>query len=189
MTRGVAEAVLFGSRDALLDAIANGADVNERSDGVPALVMACIQERADLAEDLIRHGAAVDAATPDSMTALHFAAGVPGDALVRTLIQASASIHAKNSIGQTPLMIAAQAGNAMAITACMEAGADPSAADECGRTALHWAAAGGDFPDVTMSLLRAGVDAGARNRNGESAREYASALGRVAMVGVLRVYR
>jgi len=53
----VIEAVVCSSRDALLDALQHGGNPNDEEDGISALVMACTQDRDDLAADLQRETA------------------------------------------------------------------------------------------------------------------------------------
>ena len=53
MGSGVTEAVVFGSRDALSDALAAGGNPDETEKGVTALTLACIQNREDLVSELL----------------------------------------------------------------------------------------------------------------------------------------
>lgn len=182
----VIEAVMWSSRDALLDALQRGGDANDIENGQSALMLACLQDRDDLAADLVRHGADVNAKAPDGSTPLFTATYLGSRELVRVLISAGADVNATNHVGQTPLMVAAKSGSDGVIELLANAGADAKARDHQHRSALHWAATGGDFPSVAKLLIAHGTDPREKTSDGKSALDYAISLQRNGMVRALR---
>jgi ankyrin repeat protein len=181
----VIEAVLYSSRDALLDALHKGGNPNDEEDGTSALTMACVQDRADLAGDLVQHGARVNAADQDGSTPLFVAAGLGSESLTRVLLDAGADVRVTNDIGQTPLMVAAKSGSSEVVEMLLKAHADVRAHDKRGLSALHWAITGGDFAQVVQLLLSSGTNPGDRTLDGQSALDYAVSLNRRGIIGVL----
>jgi uncharacterized protein len=111
---------------------------------------------------LIKQGADVNAAQPDGMTALHWAAERGDVALAEMLTYAGASTSAVTRIGQyTPLHIASRSGNAPVVKILLKAGASVAArSNPGGATPLHLAAEAGNVEAVN-ALLEAGADANA----------------------------
>src|SRR5205823_496792 len=93
---------------------------------------------------LLQHGADVNAAEADGMTAFHWAATKDDLDLVRMLLRAGANLRAMIRLGgYTPLMMAARNGNAAIIEALLNAGADVNAVTSFGTTVLMLVAASG----------------------------------------------
>jgi ankyrin repeat protein len=185
MESSIIQAIVLGSRDALLDALSRGGNSNDCSDGVSAVALTCLQDRHDLLADLIVHGARVDSVMADGMTALHLAAAVAGPETARLLVDSTSDVNVRNEVGQTPLMLAAQAGNVMFAHPLLEVGADASLLDKDGRSVLHWAAIGGDYPEFVRLLLVSGADPSVCHHGGQTAADYARALGRNGMLEAL----
>jgi len=181
----VIEAVVCSSRDALLDALQHGGNPNDEEDGISALVMACTQDRDDLAADLIKYGAKVNAPEEDGSTPIFVAAGMGSEPLTRLLLDTGADVNVVNEIGQTPLMVGAKSGNATVVAMLLKANANPRANDKHGLTALHWAVTGGDFDQVIHLLLTAGTNPADRTLDGRSALDYAVSLNRGAAIAAL----
>ena len=81
----------------------------------PAAVVADAARRGNVEQvrALLEHGADVNAAQADGMTALHWAAETSNAALAEMLLYAGANVSAVTRIGQyTPLHLAAKAGSA-----------------------------------------------------------------------------
>lgn len=181
----VIEAVICSSRDALLDALQAGGNANDEEDGISALVMACTQDRDDLAADLIRYGAKVNAPEDDGSTPIFVAAGMGSESLTRLLLGAGADLNAVNDIGQTPLMVGAKSGNPTVVAMLLNANANPRTRDRHGLNALHWTLTGGDFDEVIRLLLTAGTNPADRTTDGQSPLNYAVSLNRGACIAVL----
>jgi len=108
---------------------------------------------------LIEHGADVNAARPDGMTPLHWAAENGNADLADILIYAGARVHTTTRLGRyTPLHLASRGGHARAVLVLLAAGADPNALTSTGAvTPLHFAAASGSVEAVT-ALVERGAD-------------------------------
>ncbi|HEY5062498.1 MAG TPA: ankyrin repeat domain-containing protein [Gemmatimonadaceae bacterium] len=141
---------------------------------------------ADSVRKLLLHGANVNAAQGDGMTALHWAAERGDARLTTTLLAAHASVRAVTRIGAyTPLHIAAKSGNTDVVTALVKAGADVNAVTSTGATALHFAAAAGN-PDVVSVLLDHGANANARESEwGQTPLVFAAEYNRASAIRVL----
>jgi uncharacterized protein len=129
--------------------------------------------------DLLQHGANVNAASADGMSALHWAAE-RGDAdIAAILVRAGANVDATTRLGgYTPLLLAAKNGHAPVVKELLEAGADANAPTSTGTTPLMLAAASGVAEAVT-TLLDYGADADAtESSRDETALDFAAAAGR-----------
>jgi ankyrin repeat protein len=117
----------------------------------------------DAVRQLLRDGADVNAAQPDGMSALHWAAERGDAQLAAMLLYAGASTETVTRIGEyTPLHIASRNGRTPVVDALLAAGADVAATTRPGGTTpLHLAATGGE-PTVIAALLEAGADPNAR---------------------------
>ena len=136
---------------------------------------------------LLKQGADVNAAQPDGMTALHWAADRGDAALADMLVYAGASPAAVTRIGQyTPLHIASRAGNAAVVKILLKAGASASVkTNPGGATPLHLAAEAGNVEAVN-TLLDAGADANARESEwGQTPLVFAASRNRVDAIKAL----
>ncbi|MDE3154414.1 MAG: ankyrin repeat domain-containing protein, partial [Acidobacteriota bacterium] len=137
-------------------------------------------------KNLLEHGADVNAAQADGMTALHWAA-VNGDVdLAKMLMYAGADVNASTRVGgYTALDIAAKDGHAEMVEALLKGGADPNGADEHGTTPLMLASASGNVQAVS-DLLTAGAKVNAvESVKHETALMFAAANGRTDVVNAL----
>jgi ankyrin repeat protein len=142
-------------------------------------------DRAGVAA-LLKARADVNAAQPDGMTALHWAALNNDVALAQLLIGAGAGLNAATRVqALTPLALAARQGHSPVVAALLKAGADPNQTNDLGTTALMWAAASGSV-DVVKLLLDAGADVNRReNTGGQTALMFAAGLNRAAAIRLL----
>lgn len=122
-------------------------------------------ERGDAAAvaDLVRRHVDVNAAQPDGMTALHWAA-LNGDAnIVGVLLTAKAKVDPVTRLGDyTPLHLAAGRGNAAVITRLLAAGGSATALTTTGVQPVHLAAEAGSV-DAVRALLDKGADVNAKD--------------------------
>jgi hypothetical protein len=86
------------------------------------------EDRVQLTELLLAHGADVRRRDAVGRTALHYAARA-GASAVELLLRHGADIHAINDDGTTPLHVAIQHGTMEAAVRLCEAGADPDRID------------------------------------------------------------
>ena len=139
--------------------------------GLQPLHVAALRGRPKMADLLLAHRAAVDAATRPcaamqraaedgwGLTPLHYAACGGQTEVVATLLRHGASPSAGSSLGKRPLHFAAEYGHAAAITLLLEeGGAELDATDSCGGTSLAYAVLRHHEPAV-RALLGAGAAA------------------------------
>jgi len=96
---------------------------------------------AEQVRALLRNGADANAAQPDGLTALHWAAMNDSEEIVEVLLYAGATVRPLTRVGgYTPLHLAARSGHADIVKALLAAGADPDEFTTTGVTAMHFAA-------------------------------------------------
>ncbi len=111
-------------------------------------------ERRDAARvgELLRTGAAVDAADSSGRTPLMLAARAGGAEVVRLLVANKAAVDAVDSAGWTALMYAAVNGSKGIVEDLLAAGADPRLRESLGKTAEELAAQKANA--AVMAVLR-----------------------------------
>jgi ankyrin repeat protein len=151
------EAAERGNLETLRVLLSRGADPNLReANGEQTALMWGISERhAAVTEELVRHGADVNARSNKGFTALMFAAQVGDADSARVLIGAGAKANdIMPKTGLTPLIIAAATGRNKVAAILLDNGADPDAVAADGFTALHHAAKHKDAVEMVGALLR-----------------------------------
>lgn len=123
------------------------------------LADAVMRRDAVLARRLLQQGADVNAAQPDGMTALHWAATLDDAPLIETLIAAGARLESTTRNGSyTPLHLAAKNGATKAVATLLARGADAKATTSAGGTTpLHFAAGHGSVDNVTALLAKGAI--------------------------------
>jgi ankyrin repeat protein len=151
----------------------------------PGAPLAAAVERQDLtaAGALIGHSE-VNAAGPDGMTALHWAAFHDDVTMARLLLAGGADARARNRYGVTPLSLACTNGDAALVELLLAAGAEPNAALRGGETPLMTAARTGRLGPVTALLARH-ADVNAKLPGGQTALMWAAAEGHAPVVRAL----
>jgi ankyrin repeat protein len=159
----LADAIENGRRDAALELLAAGADVNaSQGDGTTPLHWAAYQLDVELVERLIDRGARANTQNRFGASPLGEAAKAANAELVALLLEAGAEVDAANADGETALMLAAKTGSAEVASALLAAGADVNAREAWrDQTALMWAAEGGHAELVDL-LIASGADVHAR---------------------------
>jgi ankyrin repeat protein len=133
---------------------------------------------------LLDDGAKVNAAQPDGMTALHWAAYHDDAAMAKLLLDHAADAKVANRYGVTPLSLACTNGNGEIVARLLAAGADANTTLRGGETALMTAARTGR-PDVVKRLLAAGAKVDATEHHGQTALMWAAAEGHAEVVRLL----
>jgi ankyrin repeat protein len=158
--------VSAGEREAALELISGGADVNQLAvDGTTALHWAVYRKDLALVEMLLEEGANPNlrneyGATPMTVASEH------GDyPIMKALVDAGGDIEAPNSEGQTLLMAVARTGNIDTAGLLLDKGAAVNARESWGgQSALMWAAAQ-QQPAMIKLLLEHGADVDARGKD------------------------
>ena len=108
--------------------------------GRTPLMMAVAFADAPRVSALLASHADPEAADENGIRAIHFAAGEPDSAILRTLILAGADINAKGRIGKTPVMEAARLGMIQNVKILIDAGAKLDVRDDQDRNVVMFAA-------------------------------------------------
>ena len=138
----------------LLDA--DPAQVNATSpDGFSPLGLAAFFGHQELAAELLKRGADVNAISHNAMQVRPLHSAVAGNHLgiVQALVQAGADVNAAQQDGFTPLMGAAQNGHAELVSYLLRQAANPKARTADGRSAFTLAAE--ENHEEVLKLLRA----------------------------------
>lgn len=133
----------------------SGAAKRWSADGFTPLHFAAFFNRAEIARDLIRRAAEIDAASHNAMkvTPLHSAAAAHSREIVRLLLEEGASADARQQGGWTALHAAAQNGDSEMVRDLIQHRADVQARNDDGKTPADIAAEKG-HPAVVQMLSR-----------------------------------
>ena len=148
------EAAADGNRDRVSQILDSNPEAAKHwsADGFTALHFAAFFNRPDIARNLIRHGAEVDAASHNAMrvTPLHSAAAAHSREILRLLLEQGASPDARQQGGWTALHAAAQNGDAEMVRDLLQHQADVPARNDDGKTPSDVAAEKGYMAVVEM---------------------------------------
>lgn len=133
---------------------------------------------------LLKKHTDVNAAQPDGMTALHWAAQLDDLEVAKLLVKNRANVKAENRYGVTPLSLACANGNTELVELLLNAGADPNTTLRGGETILMTAARTGK-PGPVKALLSRGAKVDSKERRGQTALMWAAADGHTAVVELL----
>ncbi len=155
-----------GERDAAVELISNGTDVNQLSvDGTTALHWAVYRKDLELVEMLLDEDADPNirndyGATPMTVASEH------GDyAIMKALVDAGGDIESPNGEGQTLLMAVARTGHVDTAKLLLDKGANVNAVEHWGgQSALMWAASQ-QQPEMVKLLIAHGADVNARGKD------------------------
>lgn len=115
----------------------------------------------DQVRALLQQGSDVNAAQPDGLTALHWAAMNNYGDIVDVLLYAGATVKPLTRVGgYTPLHLAARSGHAEIVSKLVAAGADPNEWTSTGVTALHFASQANSAATI-RALAQGGADVNA----------------------------
>jgi len=155
--------------------------------GTPLIEAARVGDLAS-AEMLLRAGADVNATDFRNATPLSEAALYGRKDMVKLLLDRGANTTQAVTVSKHPLLsLAVMGGNVEVARVLLNANAPVNAADTNGVTPLMWASFS-DRMNVRMVelLLRAGADAKAKNKFGESALDWAAQRGDTAVTKILK---
>ena len=126
--------------------------------GRTPLMMAVALSDAPRVSALLASKADPDAKDANGVRAIHYAAGEPDPALLRTLIVGGADINAKGRTGKTPVMEAARLGMLQNVRILVDAGADLDLRDDQGRNVVMFGAmAKQSSPEIVKYLFENGA--------------------------------
>ncbi|MDL2336495.1 MAG: ankyrin repeat domain-containing protein [Pseudomonadota bacterium] len=108
--------------------------------GETALMMASLRGQSQLAERLLKRGAAVNR---PGWSALHYAATAPDETVLGMLLERGALIDARSPNGTTPLMMAAQYGPSECVDLLVARGANAGLRNDLGLSAADFAGRSG----------------------------------------------
>ena len=150
--------------------INKGANVNATNHkNRTAMLLACIERKADLINILLNAGADPNIATTNGNTCLHAAAtyDVPQE-VVQTIIDHGADVNATNKKNRTALLIAYKLKNTDIINTLLNARADPNIVFTDGNTCLHYAVQYRFFPkEAIQDTINKGANVNAANHKNQ----------------------
>ena len=132
---------------------------------------------------LLSDGADPDDRNMHGWTALMIAVAQQHEKTVQILLENGADSNLSNLLGRNALMFAARYGNVGSVRQLIQHGAQVNldeSSDPENRNALSAAAEQG-HEEVVQLLLEAGADPTIRNRAGNSAKDYAQAVGAMSL--------
>lgn len=136
---------------AVFDLLLNARDIDleaKSRNGDTALMLAAYKGNKRAVEALLAKGAEPN--KPD-WTALHYAAAIGNNEIVRLLLDKSAYIDAESPNKTTPIMMAARSGHILTVKLLLDEGADATLKNEQGMSAIDFATRFG-FADIAEGL-------------------------------------
>ena len=126
--------------------------------GRTPLMMAVALSDTPRVSALLASKADPNAKDENGVRAIHYAAGEPDPALLRTLIVGGADVNAKGRTGKTPVMEAARLGMLQNVKILVDAGADLDMRDDMDRNVVMFGAmAKQSSPEIVKYLLDNGA--------------------------------
>lgn len=133
--------------------IAQGANVNVKSEETPVLFFAVGDELPDVVAAMIDHGANLRSTDGEANTALMYAVSDDSIGILQILLAHGVPVNAQNKEGKTALMEAARRQQLHALKLLLKAGADVTIKDQQGDTALKIARTS-NAPDAVINNLK-----------------------------------
>lgn len=163
--------------------LSQGTKVNEKVEGITALIVAAQRGHVQIVEALLKNNANANIKSPEGHTALTYAAENSHDGIVGALIRNGAKVNLNNK-GWTPLMSAARFGRLRNAELLLENGADVKMTLNNGLTALMIAAENG-HDRVVDALVKKGADIDTKMNMGWTALMFAAQNGHLSVVETL----
>jgi len=140
---------------------------------IPVISRFVLKRNIEMIQQLLIHGAEINAADPFGYTCLHMAAD--GDkGIASMLAKHGADMAARDEYGQIPLHFAVEGNNLGVVDVLLAFGSDIDAQDYVeGATPLMDAVRAG-FTDMVIKLVKHGADISMTNFNGETALDLAA---------------
>lgn len=148
--------------------------VVESSISIPAYMDAALNGNSDKVKKFIAGGLAVDTTDENGSTAMMLAAHNGHTEIVKYLLGKRANVNHQDSNNRTALMYASSGPANETVKLLLEAGAEINVTGNIeGFTAIMFAAAEGQT-EVFKTLIDAGADIYIKDKDGETARDFAS---------------
>ena len=145
---------------------------------------------ADVVKVLLENGAEISPKSSPKereWVPIHYAAKGGHLEVIKFLIANRADKEAKTSFGLTPLLVGAEFGHLAVVEFLLaervQINVKTTEENHC-MNALHYAAVGG-FPDVTLALIKAGIDKEFKTTSGTTALQFGISVGDVKVTQVL----
>jgi ankyrin repeat protein len=160
------------------------------SSGKTALILAVVNDRADIIHLLVAAGADPNLADSVGLRAIHWAVKCGHHECLRKVIDEKADIEARDAAGRTPLSKAVTMGDMKAMHILLESGADRDSQDCDGRTAVYVAArrlaAGDPTPKHTFAeMIHCGVNLDKMDRNGRTVTNFCTLTNKPDILKIL----
>ena len=141
---------------------------------LPAYLDAALNGNSDMVKEFIAGGLVVDTTDENGSTAMMLAAYNNHTEIVKYLLGKGADVNHRDSNNRTALMYASSGPANETVKLLLEAGAEVNVTGNIeGFTALMFAAAEGQT-EVFKTLMEAGADISIKDKDGETARDFAS---------------
>ena len=166
--RTIKEKVKEGNLKGLLDIYnINKWDYNAKGGGYNRTVLheAAEQDKQEIADYLIQHGAEVNTKDSNGETPLYVAARVNSVEVAKLLLEHGAKVNTKDNDGLTPLLVATSVNSVEVAKLLLQHGAEVNTKSSNGDTPLHRAAYHNSV-EVAKLLLQHGVEVYTKNDNG-----------------------
>jgi ankyrin repeat protein len=176
-TRNIADAAKNQDWESVETRLAQGDDPDmPQPDGTTALAWAVYWDNQEVAQELIRRGADVNAGNYIGVTPLILAVRNRNITMVGNLLEAGANPDVALWSGETALMAAARSGVTGIMQLLLESGAKINTQDpRRGQSALMWAISFG-HPEAASMLIEQGADISARTKKLEEGDDYTPML-------------
>jgi len=152
--------------------------------GNTPLIVAANLAKPGIVKTLIKNGANVNAVSPTTLTAVHYAARRGDIESVVVLAKAGAKLTAKTRTGTQPHHYAVVAGNKKILKFLAKQGVDILAPGDGNRTMLMWAAMGGNIEMFKM-FEKKGLEIKAEDIDGDGMLHWAASGDHVEMLKFL----
>ena len=140
--------------------------------GTP-LLGASATGHTECVEELLQHGADIEARDKNGDSALTLAAGFGHVNTIKVLLQHKANTEVEGNNGRAALGCASVRGYEECVKELLQHGANINASDMDGDTPLHCAIHGGKIKNVGILLRQTEIDLTKKNNDGETAMDVA----------------
>ncbi len=153
--------------------------------GMTPLMIALTLNLIELTDELIIHGADVNALDEANESALLCAVDTKSERIINRLIESGVNLNVQNINGTSALSYAARLGEEKIANILMAHGADTKVVSSSGKTILHCAAQGGN-PNLVNKFINEGSDLRATDNEGKTPLDWAKESGHKHIVELMQ---